>query len=168
MTRLIALAPLFLLVTGCGNNSLDHDSAVKVTSSALTATASAQVVAAASITGNVDVTIHNPAGTGSAHVVGTRTKGNGDVTNTLDITFDKWADNGSGLVIDGTLHAVATFSTPLPTSGAIDIEGALAVSGSADATAEFKLTGDYGPDGFDVNGHVAGQPISGDFSISVH
>jgi hypothetical protein len=167
MTRLLALAPLFLLVTGC-DNGLDHDSAVKVTSSALTATAGAQVVAAASLTGNVDLTITNPAGTGSAHVVGTRTHTANDVTNTLDITLDHWTDRESGITLDGTLHAVATLATPLPTSGAIDLRGALAVSGTVDGNADFELAGSYSPGGFEVSGHVAGQSISGEFQISSH
>jgi hypothetical protein len=166
MTRLLAFGSLFVfaLASGC-NNGLDHDSAVKVASSALNGTVAADVHVMAG-NGSVDVTIDNPNGTGSAHVTGTSTK-NGNMLDTkLEVVFTHWTDSAANITLDGSLHEVGTFAAPLPLSGNVQLTGALAASGSVSGSADFDLTGSYSAGGFSVSGQVGGQSIDVSVKLS--
>jgi len=170
MHRLLSFAPLFIfaIAPGC-NNSLDHDSAVKVMSSALTGTAAAETHVTANSSpsgGQLDVTLTNPLGIGSAHVAGTITKSVSSVSTTLDITFDHWTDSSTNITLDGSLHEVGTFSSPLPLSGNVQLTGALTASGAVNGAVDFDLTGSYSSSGFSVTGQVGGQAINTTLNIS--
>jgi hypothetical protein len=170
MHRLISFGPLLVLAIASGcNNTLDHDSAVKVTNSALTATAAAEtrvMTTNASPEGAaVDVTLTNPAG-GSAHVVGTVTKLGDSVSTKIDITFDHWKDLENNVTLEGSLHEDGTFSSPLPLSGKVRVTGALTASGAVSGVADFDIDGSYSTSGFSVTGHVGGQSIDVTLNIS--
>jgi hypothetical protein len=168
MHRLLSFGSILLLVVaaGCNNSTLDHDSAVKVSNSALTATtaANANVMTNSTGGGHIDVTLTSVGG-GTAHVVGTVSK-SGDVLSTvLDITFDHWTDVANNVTLDGTLHEDGTFSSPLPLAGTVHLDGDLAASGSVSGTADFDIDGSYSTSGFSVTGHVGGQSIDVTLSI---
>jgi hypothetical protein len=163
MNRLFSFgsAVMLAVMSGCGGGTtLDHDSAVKVMSSALSATASADAkVTASSGNGAIDITVTNPKGTGSVHVVGTAAKANGALSTTLDITFDKWADAETGITLDGALHEDGSLAVPLPVSGNVNLVGNLAASGTVSGSVDFDVKGSYSPSGLNVDGHVGGQSI---------
>jgi hypothetical protein len=171
MTRLQLFVSLCALASaaGCGS-SVDHASAVKVMNSALggTIAADGQIVKAdwTPTGGAVDVTLTNPVGSGSAHVLGTLQHGNGAVSTTLDVTFTKWNDPIAGITLDGALHEAGTFSTVAPLTGDVKLDGALATTGSVAATVDFDLHGSYAPTGFSVSGDVGGNSMNASFSIS--
>jgi hypothetical protein len=171
MLRLTMLGSLCLiaLAAGCGS-SVDHDSAVKVMNSALTGTIAAdgQVVHVdwTGSNGNVDVTLTNTLGTGTAHVVGTVTRNGNTTTESIDVTFTQWHDNIHNVTLDGTLHEAGTFSAPLPLSGDVTVTGAVAASGSVNATVDFDLHGSYSPTGFAVKGDVGGNVLNASFNVS--
>jgi len=170
MLRLLTIGSLFVFVSGCGNH-VDHDSAVKVMNSALTATVAADghVVALDWKPNGVqlDAALTNPAG-GNAQVSGTVER-NGSVTNTkVDVAFHDWVDPVHHVTLNGTLHEVGTFTAPLPLAGDVKIDGALAVTGDVAATVDFDVHGSYGPTGFSVTGDVGGNTINGGIQISVH
>ena len=165
MLRLIASFGSILLIglaCGCGNN-VDHASAVKVMSSALTGTVAAdgQLV---SVTlnpagGHVEATLNNLVGTGTATVTGTVTH-NGNLTTTnVDVTFKDWSDPVAHVTLNGALHEAGTFSSPLPLAGDVELTGALAATGDVNATVDFDLHGKYSLSGFSVTGSVGGQSL---------
>ncbi|HEX6838285.1 MAG TPA: hypothetical protein VF334_17030 [Polyangia bacterium] len=161
MLRLITIASLVALA-GCGSQ-VDHDSAVKVASSALTGTVAAdgQVVHVdwSGSAGHVDVALTNPAGMGSAQVTGIVTKSGSSTTETIDVDFSDWTDPLEHVTLNGTLHEAGTFSAPLPLTGDATITGALSSSGSVNATVDFDVHGTYAPSGFAVTGDVGGNSI---------
>lgn len=167
MRRLCSLVAL--LLAGCGS-TVDHPSAVKVMNSALggTIAADGQVVSTdwTPTGGDVDVTLTNPVGSGSAHVVGTLSKGSGAVSETVDVTFTQWHDPVANLTLDGALHEAGNFATVAPLAGDVVLDGALTASGSVDAKVDVDLKGSYSPSGFSVAGDVGGQSLSASFSIS--
>jgi len=167
MRRLLSFGSLFLfaIVSGCGGN-LDHDSAVKVMNSALTGTVAANAqVTGASGNGQVNVTLTNPHGTGSAHVDGTVMKTGDMLSTTLDIKFDHWTDAETNITLDGSLHEAGTLAVPLPLSGSVELTGDLTASGAVTGAVDFDLKGSYSPTGFSVNGHVGGQAIDATLKI---
>jgi hypothetical protein len=168
MNRLLSIGPLivFALATGC-NNGLDHDSAVKVASSALDGTVAADVHVMTGNGGSVDVTIDNVAGTGSAHVTGAVSKTGDMITTNLDVVFSHWTDSAAKITLDGTLHETGAFSTPVPLSGNVQLTGALSASGAVTGSADFDLTGSYSPGGFSVAGQVGGQSIDVSLKVSL-
>ena len=163
MTRLLKLVCILALAAaGCGN-SVDHDSAVKVMSSALTGTVAAdgQMVSVdwTKSAGKVDITLTNHAGSGTAQLSGTAVR-NGNVTTTnVDIAFQNWTDPVANVTLNGSLHESGTFSAPLPLTGDVTVTGALASTGSVNATVDFDLHGTYSPTGFAVKGDVGGNSI---------
>lgn len=168
MRRLLSFAPLALLaIAGCGNSELDHDSAVKVMSAALTGTAAADAhVMNGNAAGDLDVTITNTAGSGTLHLVGSATSANGTVTTSLDLTFDHWTDLATNVTLDGALHERGTFTTQAPLTGDVKLSGMLAASGAVTGNVDFDLAGSYGPTGVSVTGHVGGQSIHAVVQIS--
>ena len=171
MLRLISIGSIcaIALAAGCSNH-VDHDSAVTVMSSALTGTVAAdgQVVHVdwTSAGGHVDVALTNTAGSGSAQVVGTVTKNASTTSESIDVTFNQWHDAIHNVTLDGTLHEAGTFSAPLPLSGDVTLTGAVAASGSVNATVDFDLKGSYSPSGFAVNGDVGGNVINASLQIA--
>src|SRR5262249_53064756 len=162
MTRVQLVVSLCALAVtaGCGS-TVDHPSAVKVMNAALggTIAADGQVVNAnwTPTGGNVDVTLTNPVGSGSAHIVGPLQHANGAVSTTLDVTFTQWHDPVANITLDGALHEAGTFSTVAPLTGDVKLDGALTSTGSVAATVDFDLHGSYAPTGFSVTGDVGGQ-----------
>jgi hypothetical protein len=150
------------LAAGCSNH-VDHDSAVRVMNSALAGTVAAdgQVVHVdwTSAGGHVDVALTNPAGTGSAQVVGTVTKNGSTTQESIDVTFNQWHDAIHNVTLDGTLHEAGTFSAPLPLAGDVTLSGAVAASGNVNAMVDFDLMGSYSASGFAVHGDVGGNTI---------
>jgi hypothetical protein len=171
MQRLI---PIFVIgaLAGCSSPSVDQPSAMKVMTAAMTTTVSAdgQVVKAdwTPTNGQVDVTLTNPIGNGTAHVTGSASDVNNVITTAVDITFTHWSDVANDVTLDGALHEKGTFTTASPLAGNVEIDGALAASGSVNATVDFDIKGDYGPSGFDVSGNVGGNVINSSFSVSAH
>jgi hypothetical protein len=162
MRRLRFFVPLALLAiaAGCGNSELDHDSAVKVMSSALTATAAADAhVMNGTAAGDLDVTLTNTAGSGSIHVVGSASDEAGTVATSLDITFDHWTDLATNVTLDGALHERGTFTTQAPLTGDVKLSGMLTASGAVSGNVDFDVEGSYGPTGFSVTGDVGGQSL---------
>jgi hypothetical protein len=173
MHRLLSsFGPLLLvaMAAGCNNgSSLDHDSAVKVMNSALTGTNAAEsrvMISNTSGAGQLDLTVINPAGTGSLHVVGSATDSSGVLTTTLDITFDHWHDAAADITLDGSLHEAGTFASPVPVSGNVKLTGALTASGEVNGTVDFDLTGSYSATGFSVKGDVGGQSLDITLNLS--
>ena len=162
---------LLAMASGC-SNGVDHASAVKVMSSALTGTVAAdgQTVSAdwTASGGQVHATLTNPVGSGTADVSGTVTKNGSTTSETIDVTFHAWNDPVNHVTLDGSLHEAGTFSSPLPLSGDVSLTGALAVSGDVDATVDFDLHGSYSPSGFSVTGDVGGQSMNGSFQVAAH
>ena len=173
MLRLLTLGSVFgfALAAGCGNG-VDHDSAVKVMGSALTATVAADgQVASVDWTaagGHLDVALTNKAGTGSAQVVGTVVRNGAVTSTTLDIQLKDWTDPVNHVVLNGSLHEVGTFSSPLPLAGDVKIDGALAATGAVVATVDFDLHGSYSPTGLSITGDVGGQSMGSGIQISLH
>ncbi len=171
MLRLTIVGSLGLLALagGCSNNNVDHASAVKVMSSALTGTVAAdgQVVTVdwTGSAGHVDVALTNTVGMGSAHVTGSVVHNGNLIDETVDVAFDNWTDPVEHVTLNGTLHEAGTFSAPLPLDGNVSLTGALAASGAVDATVDFDLHGSYSPTSFTVNGDVGGNAIAS-FQIS--
>ena len=169
--RLLTLGSvsLFALASGC-SNGVDHASAVKVMSSALTGTVAAdgQTVSAdwTASGGQVHATLTNPAGSGTADVAGTVTKSGNTTSETIDVTFHAWSDPVNHVTLDGALHEAGTFSSPLPLTGDVTLSGALSASGDVNATVDFDLHGSYSPSGFSVTGDVGGQSMNGSFQVS--
>jgi hypothetical protein len=166
MHRLLSFGPLLILAIASGcNNGLDHDSAVKVMGSALKGTAAAEAhVMTSNANGQIDITLTNTQGSGSAHLVGTTTKTGNMVSTTFDLTFNHWTDDESKITLDGALHEAATFETPLPLSGSVQLTGTLSASGAVTGAADFDLKGSYSSAGLSVTGQVAGQTINITFS----
>ena len=164
MTRLMMLGSLCLLAlaAGCGN-SVDHDQAVTVMSSALTGTVAAdgQVVNVdwTKAGGQVDVMLTNHAGSGTAQLTGSVVRNGSVTTTTVDVAFQNWNDPIHNVTLNGTLHEAGTFSAPLPLAGDVTLTGALAATGSVTATVDFDVHGTYSPTGFAVKGDVGGNSI---------
>jgi hypothetical protein len=118
--------------------------------------------------GSIDVTVTNPAGTGSAHLVGTATKTQSALTTAVDITFNKWTDAESKITLDGALHETGTFAEPLPLSGNVELSGALTASGPVSGAVDFDVKGNYSPSGFSVSGNVGGQSVSATLNVAAH
>jgi len=173
MLRPLPLGSLFLfaLTTGC-SNGVDHASAVKVMSSALTGTVAAdgQVVSVdwTPSGGHVDAALTNLAGRGSAQVTGTVVRHGAVTSTTVDVTFEDWTDPLNHVTLNGSLHEAGTFSSPLPLVGDVRLGGALAASGDVVATIDFDLHGSYSPTGLSVTGDVGGQSMSGGTQVTVH
>ena len=171
MRRLTSLASLIALaaVAGCGN-TVDHDSAVKVMNSALGATVAGdgQVVKAdwTATGGDVDATLTNLAGSGSAHVTGSLHAVNGVVTTALDVSLTSWHDALANITLDGTLHEAGSFSAVAPLAGNVTLDGALAATGAVNATVDFDLQGSYSPIGFAIKGDVGGNGMSASFGVT--
>jgi hypothetical protein len=161
MRRLNSLGPLLILALAPGcNNSLDHNQAVQVMGSALTATGTADAhVMSSGADAQLDLTITNTHGTGTAHAVGTTTKSGDTVTTTFDVTFSHWTDAESHITLDGSLHESAVFSSPVPLTGTVEVSGALAASGAVNGSVDFDVKGSYSSTGFSVSGQVGGQAI---------
>jgi hypothetical protein len=162
MHRLLSFGSLFLfaMVSGCGGSTLDHESAVKVTNSALTATVAANAHVMASVgNGHIDVALTNPHGTGSAQIDGTVAKTGDMLSTTLDVKLDHWTDVETNITLDGALHEAGTIAVPVPLSGSVELTGTLSASGAVTGVVDFDLKGSYSPTGFSVTGHVGGQVI---------
>ena len=164
MPRLAMIGTVCLLaLAGCGN-SVDHDSAVKVASSALTVTGNAngQVVQIDTTKngGQVDIMLTNHAGTGTAHVTGTIARNGNVTTTTVDVTLQNWHDPVENVTLDGTLHEAGTFSALSPIAGDVTVNGALSSTGAVHATVDFDVHGSYSATGFAVNGDVGGNTIN--------
>jgi hypothetical protein len=174
MHRLISITPCLALAlaTGCSSPTVDRASATKVMGVAVNATISGNgQVASANVTptsAQIDITLNNPAGPGNAHILGNASKANGMVTESVDITFTNWVDVLDNVTLNGMLHESGTFSAPLPLAGNVQIDGALAASGSVNAMVDFNITGAYAPTGFDVSGNVGGNVLNASFGISAH
>jgi hypothetical protein len=155
---------------GCSSN-VDKASATKVMTSALSASSSANSkvmgVTLTPTAAQVNLSVTNPLG-GSATVLGSASSANGVVTTNVDITLNHWADPIENITLDGQLHEAGSFTTALPLAGSVTIDGALASSGSVNATVDFSLNGMYGPSGVSVNGNVGGNVINGSISLSAH
>jgi hypothetical protein len=164
MRGLALIGTAFLLaLAGCGN-SVDHDSAVKVASSALSVTGNAdgQVVNIDTTKngGTVDILLTNHAGTGTAHITGTVVKNNGVTATTVDVTLQNWNDPIANVTLNGTLHEAGTFSAIAPIAGDVSVTGSLSSTGSVNATVDFDVQGAYSPTGFAVHGDVGGNTIN--------
>ena len=176
MTRLHLMLQLVSLVgltlAGCGGATVDHPSAVKVMNAALGATMSADgkvVNANATPTSaQVDITLTNPLGSGTAQVAGAVANNAGVVSTTLDVTFSHWTDPVANVTLDGALHEAGSFSTVAPLAGDVKLTGALAASGAVNGAVDFDLAGSYGPGGLSISGDVGGQSMSSSFTVSVH
>jgi hypothetical protein len=172
MLRLLSIAPLFVLaIAGCSNN-VDHATAQKVMTSALTASATANgKVTGASWTpsaAQVNISVTNPIAAGTATITGSASAANGVVTTNVDITLNHWVDPVENITLDGSLHEAGSFTTGLPLAGSVQIDGAIAASGSVNATVDLTLKGSYGPSGVSVDGSVGGNVINGSVSLSAH
>lgn len=173
MTRLLSLTTLVVLAvaSGCSSN-VDHASAQKVMTSALAATVAAdgQVVNAnvTPTSAQVDLTLTNPTGSGSAQIVGAVNKNGTTITSAVDVTFNQWVDPIANLTLNGSLHEAGTFSSAAPIMGDIKLDGALSVSGSVNAAVDFNIDGSYGPTGLNISGQVGGQALSAGISVSTH
>jgi hypothetical protein len=169
MLRLLALGSLFLLACG---NGVDHASAVKVMTAALTATAAGDGQAAsldlAATGGHLDVALTNLAGTGSGHVTGTVVRNHGVTSTTVDVELTNWSDPIEHVTLDGSLHEIGSFSSSLPLVGDVQLSGALAATGDVVATVDFDLHGSYSPAGFSVTGEVGGQGMSTSVQLAAH
>ena len=172
MSRLVVLTSFvsFALAAGC-SKPVDHQSAVKVMSSALTGTLAAdgKVVAVdwQPSGGHIDATVTNIGG-GSAAVTGTWAH-NGSVTSTkVDITFQNWTDALNHVTLNGQLHEVGTFSSAVPLAGDVQLSGDLAATGDVVATVDFDLHANYSLSGVTVTGDVGGNSMSGGVTISAH
>lgn len=169
MRLITAVAALAVIaIAGC-NNGMDQQSATKVMTSALGGTAAAQMhfnkPTNGGTTASFDGTITNPAGTGSAHVVGNASDNNGTWTVSFDITFSQWTDLASNVTIDGSLHETASFTAMSPLVGSVKISGDVAATGSVQGTADFDLAVDYSPTKYQVSGHVGGASLDASVNL---
>jgi hypothetical protein len=167
---------LFVLAIGGCSSKVDHASAQKVMTSALSASATADTNVMGKVTaltwspnaGQVTISVNNPIAAGTATIVGSASNTNGVVTTNVDISLNHWVDPFENITLDGSLHEAGSFTTGLPLAGSVQLDGALASSGSVNATVDFNLNGSYGPSGVSVNGNVGGNVINGSVSISAH
>ncbi|HEX4460600.1 MAG TPA: hypothetical protein VIA18_21625 [Polyangia bacterium] len=178
MIRLSPLRPaafggffaLTLAAAGCGN-SVDHDSAVKVMNLALTGTVAAdgQVVSVnlQPNGGTVTASLTNLLGKGTANIDGSLLVANNVTSTKLDVALDDWQDPLQNLTLQGSLHEVGDFTSPLPLIGDVKLTGALAASGSINATVDFDLHGTYSLTGLHVTGDVGGQSMGSGIEITL-
>jgi hypothetical protein len=157
VTTLFALS-----LAGCGP-SVDQQSAVKVMGAALNGTNQAQTqlqqsMSGSSATFNGEIT--NPAGTGSAQVNGSITSSANAFAETFDIAYAHWNDVASGVILDGTLHEDASFSSLNPPIGSAHLNGALIASGTVEATVDFDVTSSYQTGSVQITGNVGGNSIN--------
>src|SRR5260370_17230678 len=97
--------------------------------------------------------LSTPAG-GAAFSAGSAITNNGVTSTTLDINFTHWVDPLANITLDGSLHEAGSFTSGLPLAGSVQLNGALAVSGSVNAPVDFDVKGSYGPGGFSLTGSL--------------
>jgi hypothetical protein len=167
MRLVLPLGISALLLVGC-NSGLDQQSATKVMTSALTGTASAQAQfkpTANNTNGSVDVTLTNPAGSGSAHVTGSATQTSNGWNVTFDITFSGWTDLATNVTLDGALHETASFTTMSPFVGDVKLTGNVKASGAVQASVDFDVDASYSPTAVHVDGDVGGASLKLDLGL---
>lgn len=167
MRLVLTLGVSALLLVGC-NSGLDQQSAAKVMASALTGTASAQAQfkpTANNTNANVDVTLTNPAGSGSAHVTGAATQTSNGWNVTFDITFAGWTDLATNVTLDGALHEAASFTTMSPFVGDVKLTGNVKASGAVQGSVDFDVDASYSPTMVHVDGDVGGASLEIDLGV---
>jgi hypothetical protein len=152
---------LCALLVGCGGNTLDQNSSIKVTASALKSTsqATARLQQMMSQAGNVlSVTLDNPAG-GSASLQATVSKVGNSGEMHYTMTFNQWQDADLESTIDGSVTVDEIISSFDPLSLTLHYSGQLSVSGKINGEASIVLDVSFQNGSWSICGTASGHPV---------